>query len=67
MYVAYINSLAADHCDAGCQEHADGVVSRFCRRLVGLWLRNVERRTEASLRQLDHGALLEDYQMSRRG
>jgi hypothetical protein len=65
MYVAYINSLAAD--DAGCQEHADGVVTRICRQLVGLWLRNVERRTEASLRQLDHAGLLEDFQMSRRG
>ena len=39
---------------------------RLARLVVGAWLRSIERRTEAALRQLDHAGLLEDFQASRR-
>jgi hypothetical protein len=64
MYVAYANPVPPSHGSAG--RHLDSAAIRLTRLLVGAWLRSVERRTEAALRQLDHVGLLEDFQASRR-
>jgi hypothetical protein len=65
MYIAYTNSAPAIRGDGG-RGGLGAPPIRLCRLLVGAWLRSVERRTEAALRQLDHAGLLEDFQASRR-
>jgi hypothetical protein len=45
---------------------AERCLASACRLLVDAWLRHVERRTEAVVRQLGHAGLLEDFEASRR-
>jgi hypothetical protein len=66
MYIAHVNPVAALQSDADRHVGSDSTAVRVCRLLVSVWLRQVERRTEAALRQLDHAGLLEDFQASRR-
>ena len=66
MYIAYANPDAALHGDARQYVGSDNTLIRLCRLLVDAWLRSVERRTEAALRQLDHAGLLDDLEASRR-
>jgi hypothetical protein len=65
MYIAYTNSAPAIRGYVG-RGGLGAPPARLCRLVVDAWLRSVERRTEAALRQLDHAGLLEDFQASRR-
>jgi hypothetical protein len=67
MHIAFAAPAAAPCTNASERTRSDGVTIRLTRVVVGAWLRSVERRTEAALRQLDHAGLLEDFQASRRG
>jgi hypothetical protein len=65
MYIAFAAPVAALPTDASQRTGSDNIPTRLARLLVGVWLRSIERRTEAALRQLDHAGLLEDFQASR--
>ena len=67
MYITHVNPVAAAfHSDANRYVGSDSALVRLCRLLVDAWLRSIERRTEAALRQLDHADLLDDFETSRR-
>jgi hypothetical protein len=67
MYITHVDPVAAAfHSDARQYVGSDSAPIRLCRLLVDAWLRSVERRTEAALRQLDHAGLLDDFEASRR-
>jgi hypothetical protein len=66
MYIAFAAPAAAPCTNASEPARSDGIPTRLTRLVVGAWLRSIERRTEAALRQLDHAGLLEDFQASRR-
>jgi hypothetical protein len=67
MYITHVNPVAtALHSDAHHSVGSDSAPTRLARLLVSAWLRSIERRTEAALRQLDHAGLLEDFEASRR-
>jgi hypothetical protein len=67
MYIVFAAPVAALHTDTGQRTGSDSIPTRLARLLVGVWLRSVERRTEAALRQLHHAGLLEDFEASRCG
>jgi hypothetical protein len=66
MHAAFADPVPEIDCDGRRRASPEGVVNRVCRVLVGAWLRSIERRTEAALRQLDHADLLEEFEASRR-
>jgi hypothetical protein len=66
MHIGHVNAIAELQSDAGAHVGPGSVAIRVCRLLVRVWLRQVERRTEAALRKLDHAGLLADFQASRR-
>jgi hypothetical protein len=65
MHIAFAAPVAALHTDTGQRSGSGSIPTRLARLLVGVWLRSIERRTEAALRQLDHAGLLEDFEASR--
>jgi hypothetical protein len=66
MHIAFAAPAEALCTDACERAGSNSIPTRLARLLVGAWLRSIERRTEAALRQLDHAGLLEDFQASRR-
>jgi hypothetical protein len=65
MHIAFAAPAEA-LCSDASERGSHSIPTRLARLLVGAWLRSIERRTEAALRQLDHAGLLEEFQASRR-